>query len=36
MISAIDLRTLKFAGIWMIIGLAVYFLYSKKRSKLNS
>jgi APA family basic amino acid/polyamine antiporter len=36
MIAAIDLRTLKFAGIWMIIGLAVYFLYSKKRSKLNS
>jgi APA family basic amino acid/polyamine antiporter len=36
MIAAIDLRTLKFAGIWMIIGLAVYFLYSKKQSKLNS
>lgn len=36
MIAAIDLRTLKFAMIWMLIGLVVYFLYSKKRSKLNS
>lgn len=36
MIAAIDLRTLKFAMIWMLIGLVVYFLYSKKRSKLTS
>jgi len=36
MIAAIDQRTLKFAMIWMLIGLVVYFLYSKKRSKLNS
>ncbi len=36
MIVAIDSRTLQFAGIWMIIGLAVYFLYSRKHSKLRS
>jgi APA family basic amino acid/polyamine antiporter len=36
MIAAIDLRTLKFAMIWMLLGLVVYFLYSKKRSKLTS
>ncbi|MFM7359085.1 MAG: amino acid permease [Sediminibacterium sp.] len=36
MIVAIDLRTLKFALIWMLIGLVVYFAYSKKRSKLNT
>jgi APA family basic amino acid/polyamine antiporter len=36
MIAAIDLRTLKFAMVWMILGLIVYFAYSKKRSKLNS
>jgi len=35
MIVAIDARTLKFALIWMAIGLIVYFTYSKKRSKLN-
>jgi basic amino acid/polyamine antiporter, APA family len=36
MIVAIDLNTLKFALIWMIIGLVVYFTYSRKRSKLNA
>jgi APA family basic amino acid/polyamine antiporter len=36
MIVAIDSRTLQFAGIWMIIGLIVYFAYSRKRSKLRS
>lgn len=36
MIAAIDHRTLKFAMVWMILGLVVYFAYSKKRSKLNS
>jgi APA family basic amino acid/polyamine antiporter len=33
MIVAIDSQTLKFAFVWMIIGLVVYFLYSKKHSK---
>lgn len=36
MIAAIDLRTLMFAGIWMLVGLVVYFLYSKKHSKLRN
>jgi APA family basic amino acid/polyamine antiporter len=35
MIVAIDLNTLKFALVWMIIGLVVYFTYSRKRSKLS-
>lgn len=35
MIVAIDTRTLQFAGIWMILGIVVYFLYSKKHSKLR-
>jgi basic amino acid/polyamine antiporter, APA family len=35
MIVALDVRTLKFAGIWMIIGIGVYFLYSIKNSKLR-
>lgn len=35
MIVAIDARTLKFAFAWMILGLLVYFLYSRKRSKLH-
>ncbi len=34
MIVAIDSRTLQFAGIWMILGLIVYFAYSRKKSKL--
>lgn len=36
MIAAIDPRTLKFAAIWMVIGLVVYFAYSRKNSKLKS
>jgi APA family basic amino acid/polyamine antiporter len=36
MIVAIDARTLKFAFAWMIVGLLVYFFYSRKRSKLHS
>lgn len=36
MIVAIDIRTLKFALIWMIIGLVVYFAYSRKKSKLEN
>ena len=36
MIVAIDTFTLKAAFLWMLIGLVVYFAYSKKRSKLNN
>jgi APA family basic amino acid/polyamine antiporter len=36
MIVAIDGRTLKFAFAWMAVGLLVYFLYSRKRSKLHN
>jgi APA family basic amino acid/polyamine antiporter len=36
LIVAIDARTLKFAFAWMLVGLAVYFLYSRKRSKLHA
>ena len=35
MIFALDMQTLKVAFIWMILGLFVYFFYSKKTSKLN-
>lgn len=35
MIVAIDLRTLQFAAVWMVIGLLVYLLYSRHHSKLN-
>jgi basic amino acid/polyamine antiporter, APA family len=35
MIIAIDQRTLLVAGIWMLIGLIVYFLYSRRHSKLR-
>ena len=35
MIIAIDTFTLKVAFGWMILGLIVYFLYSKNRSNLN-
>ncbi len=35
MIIALDAQTLKAAVLWMIIGLFIYFLYSRKRSKLN-
>ncbi|TND07751.1 MAG: basic amino acid/polyamine antiporter, APA family [Bacteroidetes bacterium] len=36
MIAALDLETLKVAGIWMALGLVIYFLYSKRNSKLNN
>lgn len=36
MIVAIDTRTLKVAFAWMIIGLLVYFGYSRKHSKLRT
>jgi APA family basic amino acid/polyamine antiporter len=36
MIVAIDVRTLQFALIWMVLGLLVYFGYSRKQSKLHS
>jgi APA family basic amino acid/polyamine antiporter len=36
MIVAIDIRTLKFAFAWMLIGLLVYFFYSRTRSKLHA
>ncbi len=36
MIVAIDAFTLKAAVVWMLIGLVVYFTYSRKNSKLNS
>jgi APA family basic amino acid/polyamine antiporter len=36
MIVAIDIKTLRFAVIWMAIGLVVYFAYSRKRSKLEN
>jgi APA family basic amino acid/polyamine antiporter len=35
MIVALDAQTLKVAVLWMALGLVVYFLYSKKHSKLN-
>jgi len=36
MIVALDQQTLKVAFGWMALGLVVYFLYSKKRSKLSN
>lgn len=36
MIVALDAQTLKVAFIWMAIGLIIYFLYSRKRSKLHN
>jgi APA family basic amino acid/polyamine antiporter len=35
MIYGLDSLTLSVAVAWMVIGLVVYFLYSKKHSKLN-
>ena len=36
MIVALDKQTLTVAFVWMAIGLVVYFLYSRKKSKLNN
>jgi APA family basic amino acid/polyamine antiporter len=36
MIAALDITTLTVAGVWMIIGLFIYFGYSQKNSKLLS
>jgi APA family basic amino acid/polyamine antiporter len=36
MIVALDIDTLKVAFIWMILGLIVYFTYSRHHSKLNN
>lgn len=36
MIVALDIHTLTAAFIWMLLGLIVYFTYSRKRSKLRS
>ncbi len=36
MIVGLDQQTLKVAFGWMALGLVVYFIYSKKNSKLNS
>lgn len=35
MIVALDAETLKVAAIWMLLGLVVYFLYSRKNSNLH-
>jgi basic amino acid/polyamine antiporter, APA family len=35
MIIALDIFTLASAAVWMVFGLIIYFLYSKKHSKLN-
>jgi basic amino acid/polyamine antiporter, APA family len=35
MIIALDAQTLKVAIIWMLLGLVVYFAYSRRNSKLN-
>jgi APA family basic amino acid/polyamine antiporter len=35
MIVALDIHTLTVAMIWMAFGLAIYFLYSRKNSKLH-
>jgi len=35
MIVALDLNTLMSAGVWMVLGFIVYFLYGKRHSNLN-
>jgi APA family basic amino acid/polyamine antiporter len=36
MIVALDAQTLKVAFAWMAIGLLIYFLYGRHRSKLRA
>jgi APA family basic amino acid/polyamine antiporter len=36
MIIGLDQQTLLVAALWMIAGLLIYFLYSRKRSKLRN
>jgi len=36
MIIALDLFTLASAGVWMIFGLIIYFIYSRKHSTLHN
>ena len=36
MILSLDKNTLLSAGVWMIVGLFIYFLYSKKNSTLRN
>jgi len=35
MIVSLDLATLKAAGLWMAIGLVIYFAYSRRNSHLH-
>jgi APA family basic amino acid/polyamine antiporter len=35
MIVALDVETLKVAGYWMVIGLLIYFGYSRRNSHLH-
>lgn len=35
MIAALDVQTLKVAGLWMVVGLFIYFIYGRKNSKLH-
>jgi APA family basic amino acid/polyamine antiporter len=35
MIIALDIHTLTVASLWMVFGLFIYFLYSRKNSKLH-
>jgi APA family basic amino acid/polyamine antiporter len=36
MIFALDVQTLTVAFLWMALGLVIYFVYSKKHSKLRN
>jgi APA family basic amino acid/polyamine antiporter len=35
MIVALDVETLKVAGYWMVLGLLIYFTYSRRNSHLH-
>jgi APA family basic amino acid/polyamine antiporter len=35
MIASLDIQTLKVAAIWMVVGLLIYFGYSRKNSHLH-